>query len=371
VKGSSVLIIGGGIAGLTSAIALGQRGFRVEVIEKDPDWAVYGVGIIQQSNVVRAVHQLGIIDDYIDAGFGFNFVEMHKPDGSLAARMPVQALVEGYPANVGISRPALHNVLGNRAKDAGARIRLGVTAERIEDNGTSVNVTLSDGSNGEFDLVIGADGIYSTTRAMLFPEHAAARFVGQAVWRYNFPKPTDMDALRVFPGRVNCGLVPLADDLMYMFLTTPAPGNPRYEHGELAATMRSKLDGAPPPISTYIEQITDNDEVVYRPLEVVLLEGDWYKGRVLLIGDAAHATTPHLGQGAGMAIEDSIVIAEELEKADTVEAAFKAFMKRRGERCAYIVNASLAICRDQIGEGPPVDPGKATADMVRTSSQPI
>lgn len=370
-KGSSVLIIGGGIGGLTSAIALGRRGFRVEVIEKDPAWAVYGVGIIQQSNVVRAVHELGIIDDYIDAGFGFDFVEMHKPDGSLAARIPSQRLVAGYPANVGIGRPALHKVLGDRARGAGARIRLGVTAERIDDSGESVSVSFSDGSRGEFDLVIGADGIYSTTRRMLFPEAAEPEFVGQAVWRYNFAKPPQLDALRVFTGKVTCGLVPLSHDLMYMYLTTAAPGNPRYPHDELAATMRSKLEDAPPPIVPYIEQITNDDEVVYRPLEVVMLDGDWYKGRVLLIGDAAHATTPHLGQGAGMAIEDSIVIAEELENAESVDEAFSAFMQRRGQRCAYVVNASLAICRDQIGAGPPVDYGKATVDMVHTISQPI
>lgn len=158
-KDKTVLIIGGGIAGLTSAIALGQRGFRIEVIEKDPDWSVYGVGIIQQANVVRAVHQLGILDDYLDAGFGFNFVEVYKPDGEMAARIPVRPLVEGYPANVGIGRPALHKVLGDRAIAEGANVRLGVTAESIEDGGNKVSVDFSDGTSGEYDLVIGADGI--------------------------------------------------------------------------------------------------------------------------------------------------------------------------------------------------------------------
>ena len=96
----SVLIIGGGIGGLTSAIALGQRGFAVDVIEKDPNWSVYGVGIIQQANVIRAVAALGVIDDYIEAGYGYEFVEIYKPDGELAAKVPVTRLVEKYPGQI-------------------------------------------------------------------------------------------------------------------------------------------------------------------------------------------------------------------------------------------------------------------------------
>jgi 2-polyprenyl-6-methoxyphenol hydroxylase-like FAD-dependent oxidoreductase len=134
----SVLIVGGGIAGLTAAIALQQRGITVEIIEKDPDWSVYGVGIIQQANVVRAVAQLGVIDDYIEAGFGYDYVEIYRPDGELAAKIPSQRLVEKYPAQVGIGRQALQQVLADRARDAGAGIRLGVVVSRLEDEGDGV-----------------------------------------------------------------------------------------------------------------------------------------------------------------------------------------------------------------------------------------
>lgn len=367
----SALIVGGGIGGLTSAIALGQRGFRTEVIEKDPDWSVYGVGIIQQANVVRAVAELGIIDDYIDAGFGFNFVEVYKPDGDMAARIPVQPLVEGYPANVGIGRPALHKVLGDRAIAAGANVRLGVTADEINDDGNKVTVSFSDGTTGEYDLLIGADGIYSKTRAMVMPDAAGPEFVGQSVWRYNFRKPDELDALRAYEGPIGIGLVPLSNEMMYMYVTTPEPGNPRYPHDGIAASMREKLAKAPPGIAEYVDQITDNDGVVYKPLEVQLIEGDWFKGNVIIIGDAAHATTPHLGQGAGMAIEDSVVLAEELDKAATVADAFRSFQTRRFERCKYIVDASLAICRSQLGEGPRVDQGKATGEMMQAVAQPL
>jgi len=368
---SSVLIVGGGIAGLTSAIALGQRGFAVEVIEKDPNWSVYGVGIIQQANVIRAVAELGIIDDYLGAGFGFNFVEVYKPDGELAARIPVRPLVDKYPATVGISRRALQEVLGTRAKAAGASVRLGVTAEAITDAGSSVAVRFSDGTSGKYDVVVGADGIYSATRRMIFPELPQPELVGQSVWRYNLPRPESLDALRSYQGPVTAGLVPLSSKLMYMFITTAEPANRRYPFDTLAASMRRKLVGAPPGIAEYAELITDNDGVVYKPLEVNFIEGDWHKGRVILIGDAAHAATPHLGQGAGMAIEDSIVLAEELARAPSVAQAFTEFQQRRFERCRYVVHSSLAICRAQLGIGPPVDQAQATSEMMRVVAQPI
>lgn len=367
----SVLIIGGGIGGLTSAIALGKHDFKVDVVEKDPDWAVYGVGIIQQANVVRAVSQLGILNDYLDAGFGFNFVEVYKPNGEMAARIPVMPLVDGYPANVGIGRPALHRVLGDRAKAAGANIRLGVVADELDDDGSEVSVRFSDGTSGQYDIVIGADGIYSKTRSMVFPDAAKPEFVGQSVWRYNLDKPADLDALRAYQGPIGVGLVPLSKKLMYMYVTTPEPGNPRYAREQLAETLRSKLAKAPPGIAEYVPKITDNDAVVYKPLEAHLMMGDWHRGRVILIGDAAHATTPHLGQGAGMAIEDSLVLAEELARASTVEDAFKAFQARRFERCKYVVDASLAICNSQLGKGPPVDQAVATAEMMKVTAQPI
>lgn len=367
----NILIIGGGIGGLTSAIALGRNGHRLTIVEKDPDWAVYGVGIIQQSNVVRAVKALGIIDDYLAAGFGFDFVEVYIPSGERVARIPTPKLVDGYPGNVGISRPGLHKVLGERAKAAGAEVRLGVTVEALGDDGHHVDVQFSDGSVEQFDLVIGADGLYSRTREQLFPDAPKPEFTGQSVWRYNFEKPADLDCLRAFEGPTGIGLVPLSDKLMYIFVTTPEPGNPWYETIGLAAAMRAKLNGAPPAIAELAAQIIDDEAVVYKPLETLVIEGPWHKGRVVLLGDAVHATTPHLGQGAGMAIEDSIVLAEEIASADDPETAFKAFHARRFARCKYINDASLGLCRSQLGTGPRVEQADATRAMFEMVSKPL
>ena len=136
--------------------------------------------------------------------------------------------------------------------------------------------------------------------------------------------------------------------------------------------MWSKLASVPAPqIQALASQITENEGVVYRPLETFFLSGSWHKGRIVLLGDAVHATTPHLGQGAGMAIEDAIVLAEELTRAPAPEQAFQAYRDRRGERCRYIVEASRAICDGQIGRGPPVDNHQATKSMFEVVAQPI
>lgn len=370
VKDLSVLVIGGGIGGLTSAIALRQRGFSVEVIEKDPAWSVYGVGIIQQGNVLRAVNALGVLDQYIDAGVGFDAVEVYAPNGLRVARVPSHRLLPDHPANLGVSRRALQKVLGGAARAAGATVKLGVTVTALDDDG-QVHVRISDGTSGRFDLVIGADGVHSQTRAMLMPELPAAEFTGQAVWRCNLPRPEGMDALHAYNGPVGAGLVPMSREQMYMYLTTAEPGNPRYPHEGLAARMRDKTAPCAPAIRELAQQITDDGEVVYRPLEWLLVEGPWHRGRIALLGDAVHATTPHLGQGAGMAIEDSLVLAEELARHASLEDALNAYRNRRFERCASIVRASLAICHGQLGKAPPVDNAKATAEMFALTAQPI
>jgi 2-polyprenyl-6-methoxyphenol hydroxylase-like FAD-dependent oxidoreductase len=368
---ASVLVIGGGIGGLTTAIALRQKGLSVEVVEKDPSWSVYGVGILQQANVVRAMAQLGLFEDYVGAGFGFDAVELFAPNGAHLATIPSPRVIRDYPPNIGIGRRALHKVLGDRTLAAGAKVRLGVTVDAFEDDAAGVNVQFSDGTCRRYDLVIGADGLYSRTRKQLFPEAPAPEFTGQSVWRYNLPRPPEIVNLHSYAGPRGIGLAPLSDTLMYMYLTTPEPGNPRFEREGLAAAMRDRLANVPPALAPLVEQIVDDAEVVYKPLEWLFLEHDWHKGRVALLGDAVHATTPHLGQGAGMAIEDSVVIAEEIARAATPEEAFRAYRERRYERCRYLVEASRSICYSQLGLAPPIDYAHVTREMLALTAQPI
>jgi 2-polyprenyl-6-methoxyphenol hydroxylase-like FAD-dependent oxidoreductase len=131
------------------------------------------------------------------------------------------------------------------------------------------------------------------------------------------------------------------------------------------------LAQAPERMQALAAGITDDSDVVYKPLECIFIEGDWHRGRIVLLGDAVHATTPHLGQGAGMAIEDAIVLAEELAQAATPQEAFPRYQQRRMPRCRYIVEASRAIGDSQLGLAPPVDQARVVREMFQVIAAPI
>jgi len=367
----AILVIGGGIGGLTAAAALGQRGFPVTIVEQSPGDAVEGVGISQQANVIRALASLGLAENYKRAGFAYGSVEIYSPGGALLAKVPSRSLIDGYPASMGIPRPALHRVLTAAAVEAGATIRYSTTVTQLSAKPDGVDVTFSDGGDGSFAVTIGADGIYSKVRRQMFPEAPLPAFTGQSVWRYNLPRPAGFDSLHVYNGPIGVGLVPMSETEIYLYATTPEPGNPTYPQAGLAAILQAKLAGCAPQIRAIAETITDDRKVVYRPLETVFVDGPWHRGRVVLIGDAAHATTPHLGQGGGMAIEDAVVLAEELDRSTEIEHALETFSSRRLARCRYVVEKSLEICLGQLGKGALVDNVSAGTEMANLLAEPI
>jgi 2-polyprenyl-6-methoxyphenol hydroxylase-like FAD-dependent oxidoreductase len=370
---NKVLIVGGGIGGLCAAIALRRQGIEVDLIELKTEWTVYGVGIIQQSNVVREMAKLGVLDGYLDAAYAFEDVSINTTAGQQLVRIPGQRLAgPEYPANVGISRLALHKVLSETTVELGCHVRLGLSVESLKQDADGVDVLFTDGSRARYALVVGADGVYSKVRGLLFGDKYQPRFTGQSVWRYNFPRLPEIDHLANYQGPAgNAGLVPLADDLMYMYLTSHEPTNPRMETSTLAAEMRARLSGFSGPIGELREQITDGAKVVYKPLEVVFVDEPWYRGRVLLIGDAAHATTPHLGQGAGMAIEDAVVLGEELSREAGMDSALQRFMTRRFERCKFIAESSVLAGDKEIAHDQSFDRIGLVKQMLARTAEPI
>lgn len=370
---NNVLIVGGGIGGLCAAIALRRKGIAVDLIELKSQWTVYGVGIIQQSNVVREMAKLGVLDGYLDAAYAFEDVAIYGPGGQQLARIPGQRLAgPEYPANVGISRLALHNVLSTTAMGLGTNVRLGLSVESLSDRGDSVEVVFTDGTDGTYDLVVGADGLFSKVRELLFGDTYQPRFTGQSVWRYNFPRAAQIDHLANYQSAAgNAGLVPLAGNLMYMFLTSHEPANPWMDPATLAEQMRQRLQGFSGLIGELREQITDSSQVVYKPMEVIFVDEPWNRGRVLLIGDAAHATTPHLGQGAGMAIEDAVVLSEELTAGGSVEQQLERFMARRFARCKFISESSVLAGDKEMQQDRDFDRIGLVKQMLARTAEPI
>lgn len=369
---NKVLVTGAGIGGLTVAIALRREGFAVDLIEKDPEWGVYGVGITQQFNVIRAMASLDLLDAYMAQAQGFDRTTLFGPDGGLMTSFATPRLAgPQFPSNAGVRRSDFQKVLGDRALELGAKLRLGVTADGLDDDGAGVTVTFSDGTQDRYDIVIGADGIFSQTRRLIMPDAPEPRYTGQWVWRYNLPKQVSTDEFQIFHGPCNAGLVPLARGATYVFILSEEEPDFRLETKGAAEQMRRRAMKAAPQIRDVVEQVTDDEGVVARPLEVIFLDSEWHKGRVVLIGDAVHASTPHLGQGAGMAIEDAIVLTQELVRAADPQTAFAAYRARRVERVKFIVENSIRIGDAQMRKIPPVNVGEISGRMMGMMAQPI
>lgn len=343
---SRILIVGGGIGGLSLAVALGRRGIKANLIEIKPEHNVHGIGIIQPGNALRVLNTLGLMEPCLAEGFHLDHYITYDGRGEFIARMQLLRIAgTDIPAVNGLQRPVLHRILVDAAKTVGAQIRLGLSLESIEQDGDEVAVVLTDGSRESYDLVVGADGIRSRVRTLLFKDRYGPRFTGHGVWRFTTERPAEIDHQIMFLGvGVKAGIMPVSQDQMYLLLVTNEPGNPRMDNSRLPQLLRQRLEPFEAPLVSRIrERIKDSSPVIYGPIEEVIIPSPWYKGRVLLIGDAAHASGPHVSQGATMAIEDAAVLAELIAERKSADATLAAFMDRRYERCKFVQDVSRQI----------------------------
>ncbi len=341
-----VLVIGGGIGGLSAAIAMHKQGIQVEIVEINAEWKVYHVGIVVQGNFIRALASLGLGQQVIDAGFPYKGARMCDMNGNVVAEIPGYPMAgPNFPSDLGLTRPALHKVLTDAVKSLGIPYRLGVTFTDIVDEGSFARVKFTDNTSSNYDLVVGADGVYSKVRAKVFGEQRMPKFTGQGVWRYNIPRQEGLEWAVLYKGKKGgtAGYIPLDPKTMYVFMVNEEPGNPRFPVETQADELRKRLEGYGGYMATVRDQITDPSLVVYRPLEAIIMPAPWYKGRVALIGDAVHSATPHLGQGAAMAVEDAVVLGEELGRDGPVEGALERFMARRFERAKFVGESSIQL----------------------------
>ncbi|MBB4683147.1 FAD-dependent monooxygenase [Amycolatopsis jiangsuensis] len=370
-----VLVVGGGIGGLSATIALRRAGVEVDLIEKNSEWTGYGVGIIQPGNALRALDGLGLAQECAAQGHPILGTRSWTADGAtLLQDNDFPAAVPGLPPSNGITRRRLHDILVAAAEDSGADIRTGVTASAVEQSAAEVRVGFSDGRRRGYDLVVGADGLYSRLRDEIFGTHHRAKFTGQVAWRVNLPRIPGLDRLWMYRGsRGTAGFVPLAPDLMYLLTIEKVPDSApvRLPRKGLAAVYRERLAEYGGPVAHHRELVRDDAEVLYRPVDNVLLPAPWYRGRVLLIGDAAHGTSPHCGQGGAQAIEDGVVLAEEIAKQLPVEQVLDGFMRRRFERCKTVVEGSERIGRWEQDHSLDIDPDAAAFEVTMAAMAPL
>lgn len=336
-----VLIVGGGIGGLSMGIALRRAGMDAEIVELQKEYNVYGVGIIQQANALRALDALGVADETMRRGSPYGKVKMCAPTGFSFAEIGNPPMAH-YPIHNGISRKILHDILYEAAVENGVSFRMGTTVSEIENEETHVDVKFTDNTEGSYELVVGADGVNSKVRSLVFGEYTP-QYIGSSVWRYPFKRHPNLETGYMFFGKkTKLGLIPMTADTMYMFVVSAeGEDNPIIPQDELVSRLKAYVSEFPAPmVQDILEQITDVDKVNYRPLETLMMPAPWYKNRVVMIGDAAHATIPQLGSGAALAIEDAVVLAELLKSDDNIETILENYMKRRYERCKTIVEVS-------------------------------
>ena len=353
-----VLIIGAGIAGLTLSIALARRGVVADIVEVKPAWNIYGVGIILQSNGIRALDAIGLADAALALGFAYSVSRQCDEQGVFFTDRPKPNVAgERFPSSSGTMRRALHELLLAAAQELGVRPKLGITVGEMHQENDHVQVVLTDGSNAQYDLVVGADGVRSPTRQRLFGERWQPRYTGQSCWRVAATRPEDVQGAHMYHGKGRlAGLIPVSHERMYLLLLTEEPGNPWMPPDQLHLLLRERLEGFGSHVGRVRETIDDPAAVIYSPLEPILVPPPWSQGRVVLIGDAVHAPTPHLAQGASMAFEDAIVLSEELlGSEDPMDAKLERFVQRRYERCKLIVESSVAIGEGQMRRRPGPD----------------
>lgn len=337
------VIIGGGIGGLTTAIALQQRGVDAHVYEAAPEIHAVGAGIWVAPNALTVFQRLGFLDEIISGGFNVTSSCIADTTGRMLQHFsPIEMSTSRLPL-VPIHRAVLQERLIAHLKPN--TLHLGKRCVGIEQYEDGVSVSFADGSMTTGDILIGADGIRSVVRTALFGA-ADYRYSGQTCWRgiVNFRMPEASAATEMWstkPG-VRLGYSHVNAEQVYFYATACAP------HGgnDTPGTIRQRLAELYSDFPRYLREMlaaADESKIIRNDIWDFAPISSWHKGRVVLVGDAAHATTPNMGQGGCQAIEDAYALAEALSLETSLGAAFKHYETSRMKKAHFVVNTSYRI----------------------------
>jgi 2-polyprenyl-6-methoxyphenol hydroxylase-like FAD-dependent oxidoreductase len=341
----NVLVVGGGIAGMSFAIRMRKLGWEVDLVELDPLWQVYDTGMMVTGPTYRAFKRLDVLDEVCSKGFASHQgLKVCTASGAVIVEQPSQPLEPDLPTHGGLMRPILHQILSSRTRASGTSIRLGVTLLRTWDSNDQVRAELTDGTIEEYALVVAADGAFSAARKLFFPAAPEPRYTGQYCWRLVAERPMDIQQCHIYvAGPVIAGLMPTSETQIYMFLLQ----SETQKVGIDESTQWQRLRDIMSPFSGLVGRLRDGlnaqSAINCRPLEAMLLARPWHRDRVIIIGDAAHATTPHLASGAGLAVEDALVLSDEIDRQPDIDSALRRFEDRRWERCRLVAENSIQI----------------------------
>lgn len=318
----SVLIAGAGIAGLAAAIGLHRRGHQVTLVERAPTLGALGAGVVLQPNALAALRDIGVST----GGLGHPIGQACITDASGRVLQTNDLSTEAHGASLGVYRPELCDRLAQAALPVPTL--LSTTVESLTEHADGVDVVLSDGTTTRVDLVLGGDGIRSRTRAQaLGARDPAVLYSGYTCWRAVLRDVDTRTVVEMWGPGLRLGVVPLGSGRVYTFLVANAPAQ---APGVDVATLRSRFAGFGGVAPQVLAALRD-DGLLHHDIDA-LSQVVWGTPRVWLLGDAAHAMTPNLGQGAGLALEDASTAVRALEAGPDVPAAFRALAGARDAR---------------------------------------
>ena len=332
--GLRILVVGAGIAGLGAARALRQRGLAADVVEREPAWTHTGAGIYLPGNAARAMRALGLELAVAQRGTLITHQRLCDHRGRLLADIDLAALWGDVGPCLALHRADLHEILAS--EDDTVTARMGLPVQRLSQQDDAVTVEFGDGTSDLYDLVIGADGIHSTVRRLTL-DSGAARPVGQLAWRFVTECPPEVTTWTVLLGRdVTFLAVPIGRGRVYCYCDTPTERTPRLQGADVKGSLADLLAEFAAPVPAILDALGPDGEVHVSPIEEVKLDG-WSRGSVLLIGDAAHATSPNMAEGAAMALEDGLVLADCLASESDITQAVTRFQTRRRPRTQWVL----------------------------------